>query len=192
MSGWWNTLTADLQVFYLIGIVSGAFLILQLLLMALGIGLDFDFDFESSDADVGFLSLRSLTAFFFAFGWTGVLMKQGGYGTPASVIVSLVVGTAVFFLVAWIWRRFARMNESGSIDYRNAVGNNGTVYIPVAADRSGPGKVEVMVQGRMRVIDAYTNAGEELPARSRVKVTGLVDPTTLLVEPLQKAPEGTR
>lgn len=184
MADWWNALSGDLQVFYLIGIVSGAFLMLQLLLMALGIGLDFDIDFDSSDVDVGFLSLRSLTAFFFAFGWTGVLMKQGDNSTAVSVIVAVVVGAAVFFVVAWIWRRFARMNESGSIDYRSAVGVNGTVYIPVGANRGTPGKVEVMVQGRMRVIDAYTTSTEDLPAKTRVKVTDVVDPTTILVEPL--------
>ncbi len=184
MTEWWNALTGDLQVFYLIGIVSGALLILQLVLMTLGFGLDFDLDFDSSDADVGYLSLRSLTAFFFAFGWTGVLMKQGDNSTAVSVIVAVVVGLAVFFLVALIWRRFARMNESGSLDYRSAIGVNGTIYIPVAANRSEPGKVEVMVQGRMRVIDAYTTSGEDLPAKTRVKVTDLVDPTTVLVEPL--------
>lgn len=184
MADWWNALTGDLQVFYLIGIVSGAFLMLQLVLMTLGVGLDFDLDIEGSDADVGFLSLRSLTAFFFAFGWTGVLMKQADNSTATSVIVAVVIGLAVFFVVALIWRRFARMNESGSIDYRSAVGVNGTVYIPVAANRAGPGKVEVMVQGRMRVIDAYTTSGEDLPAKTRVKVTDVVDPTTILVEPL--------
>ena len=184
MGDWWNTLSGDLQVFYLIGIIAGAFLVLQLVLMALGVGMDFDFDFETTDADMGFLSLRSLTAFFFAFGWTGVLMKQGDSSTAVSVIVAVVVGLAVFYVVAMIWRRFARMNESGSIDYRSAIGVNGTVYIPVGAHRAKPGKVEVMVQGRMRVIDAYTTSAQDLPAKTRVKVTELVDPTTILVEPL--------
>ncbi|MCY3785244.1 MAG: hypothetical protein OXG47_00755 [bacterium] len=184
MGDWWNALAGDLQVFYLIGIVSGAFLMLQFLLMAIGVGMDFDLDLEGGDSDVGFLSLRSLTAFFFAFGWTGVLMKEGENSTTLSVVVSLIVGLAVFFLVALLWRRFARMTESGSIDYHSAIGVNGTVYIPVAADRSKPGKVEVMVQGRMRVIDAYTTAPTELPAKTRVKVTDVVDPTTVLVEPL--------
>ncbi len=185
MGDWWNALTGDLQVFYLIGIISGAFLMLQFLLMALGVGMELDFDLEGGDADVGFLSLRSLTAFFFAFGWTGVLMKEGDNSTTASVVVALVVGLAVFFLVALIWRRFARMTESGSIDYRSAIGVNGTVYLAVAANHSKPGKVEVMVQGRMRVIDAYTTAAEDLPAKTRVKVTNVVDPTTVLVEPLR-------
>lgn len=184
MGEWWNALTGDLQVFYLIGIVAGAFLMLQLVLMALGVGLDFDLDIESTDAEVGFLSLRSLTAFFFAFGWTGVLMKQGDNSTAVSVVVAAVIGLAVFFIVAWIWRRFARMNESGSIDYRNAVGVNGTVYLSVPANRTKPGKVEVMVQGRMRVVDAYTTAAEDLPAKTRVTVKEIVDPTTVLVEPL--------
>ncbi len=184
MSEWWTALTGELQIFYLIGIIAGVFLVLQLVLLAMGIGLDLDMDFASEDTGVGFLSLRSLTAFFFAFGWTGVIMREADRSTTASVIVAAAVGLAVYLAVALFWKRFSKLNESGSVDYKNAVGETGSVYLTISANRSNPGKVEVMVQGRLRLIDAYTESDDPIPTKSRVKIVEVVDPSTVLVEPI--------
>ena len=184
MAEWWDSLTGDLQVFYLIGVISGLFLALQLVLTAFGADTDIDADAgDSGGSTVGFLSVRSLTAFLFAFGWTGAIMKQGDHSTPVSVAVAIAAGTALFFVVAVIWRKFATLDEDGSVDYRNAVGSKGNVYLPISADRSGRGKVEVTVQGRLSVVDAYTTSTVDLPSRTRVTVTAILDPTTVLVEP---------
>ncbi|MCY3891700.1 MAG: hypothetical protein OXF65_00205 [Acidimicrobiaceae bacterium] len=181
MGDWWQSLTGDLQIFYAIGFIASFFLLMQLVLLAFGIG--DDFEVGEDDAGGGFLSIRSLIAFAFAFGWTGVLMKQGDQSTVLAVVVALIVAFAVFLGVGFLWRSFAKLGESGSIDYRSAVGKHGTVYLTIAANRGGPGKVEVLVQGRMRVIDAYTEDDDDLPPPTRVEVIDLVDPGTVLVAP---------
>ena len=181
MGDWWQALTGDLQVFYAIAFISSFFLLVQIALLAFGIGADVDIGDE--DPSSGFLSIRTLTAFSFAFGWTGVLMKQADRSTAASVGVAIAAGLAVFLAVGLLWRSFAKLGESGSVDYRSAVGGHGTVYLTVGANRSKPGKVEVMVQGRMRVINALTESDESLPARTAITVVGVVDPSTVLVAP---------
>ena len=181
MGDWWQALTGDLQVFYAIAFISSFFLLVQIALLAFGIGADVDIGDE--DPSSGFLSIRTLTAFSFAFGWTGVLMKQADRSTAASVGVAIAAGLAVFLAVGLLWRSFAKLGESGSIDYQSAVGVHGTVYLTVAANRSKPGKVEVMVQGRMRVINALTESDENLPAQTAITVVGVVDPSTVLVAP---------
>lgn len=181
MGDWWQDLAGDLQIFYAIGIIAGFFLLLQLVLLAFGVGADMEVG--EDDSSGGFLSIRSLVAFAFAFGWTGVLMKQADRSTVLAVVVALVVAFAVFLGVGLLWRSFGKLGESGSIDYRSAVGKHGTVYLTIAAHRGAPGKVEVLVQGRMRVIDAYTEAAEDLPPPTRVEVIDIVDPGTVLVAP---------
>ena len=179
MGDWWQALTGDLQIFYAIAFISSFFLLVQIALLAFGIGADVDIGDE--DPSSGFLSIRTLTAF--AFGWTGVLMKQADRSTAASVGVAIAAGLAVFLAVGLLWRSFAKLGESGSIDYQSAVGAHGTVYLTIAASRSKPGKVEVMVQGRMRVINALTESDESLPAQTAITVVGVVDPSTVLVAP---------
>ncbi len=181
MGDWWQALTGDLQIFYAIAFISSFFLLVQIALLAFGIGADVDIGDE--DPGSGFLSIRTLTAFSFAFGWTGVLMKQADRSTALSVGVAIAAGLAVFLAVGFLWRSFAKLGESGSIDYQSAVGAHGTVYLTVAANRSKPGKVEVMVQGRMRVINALTESDESLPAQTAITVVGVVDPSTVLVAP---------
>ena len=65
----------------------------------------------------------------------------------------------------------------------NAVGSHAKVYMAVGPRMQKPGQVEVMVQGRLRVVEAMTKADHVLPPQSRVKVVDLIDPTTVLVEP---------
>ncbi len=54
---------------------------------------------------------------------------------------------------------------------------------------SGPGQIEIQVQGRLRVVQAFTRAERELGNHERVRVIELMDETTLLVEPLAGAPK---
>ena len=46
----------------------------------------------------------------------------------------------------------------------------------------------MLVQGRLRVVQAFTRAERQLGNNERVRVTDLVDETTLLVEPLNGGP----
>jgi len=186
MGDWWSGLDGDLQVFYLIGIIAGAILILQLILLGLGVGFDADVDVSDGDfdADVGFFSLRSITAFFFGFGWTGVIALESGASTLVATLIALAVGLGMFVLVALIWQQFAKLGESGSLDYAHAVGVTGSVYLPIAANRSHPGKVEVMIQGRLSVVDAYTESDMEISSQTRVRVTEVIDQSTVMVEPI--------
>lgn len=186
MGDWWGDLAGDLQVFYVIAIVASVFLFFQLILLAFGFGFDTDVDLDGGDGDfdVGFVSLRSLTAFFATFGWTGVVMIEAEQGTTVSVLVALAAGLAMFFVVGFMWQAFARLQASGSVDYANAVGGTGSVYLPIGANRTRPGKVEVMIQGRVMVIDAYTAHDEDIPSKTRVRVVEVIDPSTVLVERL--------
>jgi hypothetical protein len=188
MGDWWTGLDGDLQVFYLIGIIAGAILILQIILLAFGVGFDADVDVSDIDgdfdADVGFFSLRSITAFFFGFGWTGVIAIESGASTLWATLIALVVGLGMFVLVALVWQQFAKLGESGSLDYAHAVGVTGSVYLPIAANRSHPGKVEVMIQGRLAVVDAYTESDVDISSQTRVRVIATIDQSTVLVEPI--------
>jgi len=182
MFDWWGDLSGDLKVFYLIGIIAGLFLLIQLLLLTFGADLDADTDIDAVDGDFGFLSIRSLTAFFFGFGWAGVAAKEAERSTTSSILIGLGVGIALFILVGLLWRQFAKLGESGSIDYGHAIGQTGSVYLAIPGGRERPGKVEVMVQGRLSVVDAYTEAEEEISSKTRVRIVDTIDPSTVLVE----------
>jgi membrane protein implicated in regulation of membrane protease activity len=62
------------------------------------------------------------------------------------------------------------------------VGTIGTVYLRLPSD--GTGQVQVSVQGGLRIIDALVEGDEGLPTGTKVRVVGVRDSNTLIVEKL--------
>jgi hypothetical protein len=179
MEGWWSSLGTPLQVFYVIALASSALLLLQAFLALLGFEVDFD-----EGGEVGFVSLRTATAFFTGFGWTGIIALKAGWSLPAALLAAGAAGGAFMAAVFALMRGLYSLRYKGNVDYRNAIGAFGTVYLPVPGAMGGPGQIEVLVQGRLRVVPAFTRAPQRIPNRARVRVVDTLDAQTLLVEPL--------
>lgn len=180
VSIWWDSLSGTLQVFYGIALLSSALLVVQLVLMLLGLDVD-----GLDDADAGgVLSIRAVVAFFLGFGWAGVAAIRSGLSLFPTLIISTGVGGLFMGGVLLLMRMLYGLRYSGTLDYKNAIGNVGSVYLKIPAGMKSPGQVEVMVQGRLMVVQALTRSGEDLTRDTRIRVVDVVDQNTLLVEPL--------
>lgn len=193
MTDWWNGLGVQLQIFYAIGILSVLVLIVQALLLLVGVGghdvdvgaTDLHADALTGGADGGglhILSVRSVTAFFAGFGWAGAIATSGGLGIGLVLLVALGVGVVFMGLVYYLMRALFSLRDSGTLDYRNAVGVVGTVYMAIPPGQSGVGQVQIVVQGSLRTLPACTRGMSKLASNTRVRVIDLADAQTLLVE----------
>ena len=189
ITDWWESIGWGLQAFYAIAIPATIIMLVQTLLMM--IGGDADDIPDAGDADgsihddagLGLISARTVIPFFAGFGWTGVICLKNGLGMVAAVTIALAAGLALMFAVYGIMRALWGLRESGTLDYHNAVGAIGTVYLPVPPKREGSGQIEVMIQGRRTNAVAFTDADKRLENRSRVRVVEDLGSNTLLVEP---------
>ncbi|MFM2091416.1 MAG: hypothetical protein RLZZ127_1905 [Planctomycetota bacterium] len=188
---WWTTLDLARQVFLLIALVSTLVVAVQMVLQLVGFaGADMHMgDLGSGDAaehsaGVGFISVRTVTAFAAGFGWTGFTAL--GLGAPMwlAVVIATAVGGVLMMTLVWMMRGMLRLNSSGTLDYANAVGHVGTTYVTIPANRTGFGQIEIQVQGRLCTVQAVTRAASPLAPGTPVKVTELLDRTILVVEPL--------
>ncbi|MFK7851543.1 MAG: NfeD family protein [Akkermansiaceae bacterium] len=180
---WWESLNFDLQVFYGIAIIAMVALILQLI-MTLVFGMD-DMDLSADhDSGLGVFSVRSLTAFFTGFGWTGVILTKEGVSLPLTIFISLLVGGGLMLGIYVMMRSFMRLQSSGNIDFANAIGQTGTVYLTIPADQKAGGQVETMVQGRLVTVEALQKGSEPISPGDKIKIVDQVGSSTLIVEPL--------
>jgi membrane protein implicated in regulation of membrane protease activity len=99
----------------------------------------------------------------------GLILIDREVGTGGRVAASAGAGFVGMLGVGWMMRGLSRLQSSGSIDIRNAVGCRGTVYIPVPGAKTGQGKVTVNVQGRSMEFVAMTD-GEALATGTPVTV----------------------
>ena len=190
MIEYWQGLSPTLQTFVGIGAVSSLVLSIQMVLSMIGgemDGLDADLDLaEGGEGGAsGILSVRTIGAFFTGFGWTGAAMTEAKYGIGISTFVAVIVGSALLAMVFYLMAYLHSLRQEGTLDYSNAIGQVGSVYLPIPPSRKGLGQIEVMVQGRLSIVKAVTDHDKKIGNRVAVRVTELGDQQTILVEPLE-------
>ncbi len=193
MIDWWTNLEpSGMQTFVAIGIISSLVLFIQMLMVLAGGYLDVpDLDLDITDAGeggaTGMFSIRGIGAFFTGFGWTGASVLDMGGSLAVAIAAGTGVGLCVLLGFVLMMRWLHSLRDEGNMNYENAIGQVGSVYVPIPPNREGLGQIEVKVQGRVSTVRAISDHSERLENRVAVRVTGLVDERTLLVEPLKES-----
>lgn len=208
MLEWWNALELVQQILWVMAVPSTLILLLQIVLMCIGLGqgdgdigvdADTDTDFDAPDTDLDgdglpdesladhadglrMLSVRGIIAFFAVGSWCGLAAAELGAHPALSVGVALLCGFGALVLVAVLMRAMNRLQQSGNLDLRHAVGKQAQVYIRIP--ENGHGKVTLVFQERFEECDAVSKAAP-LAAGTAVTVIGLADEHTLIVEPVE-------
>lgn len=186
---WWTTLTPASQFYWTVAIGATALQFLLLLGVMIGGAPDLDHGADMSDSPgdlasgVKLLSLRALVAFALGFGWAGVLTLREGWPLFQATLVALASGTVFMGLVFGAMRLLYSMRDDGTLDYNNAVGLTGKVYVTIPPTRGGIGQVEILLQGRLVMAQAITEADRALHQNEFIKVTAIEGMTTLVVAP---------
>ena len=142
MIEWWHGLLLEKQIFYGIGIFSLALLLCQILLSFIGLDHHSDVSVGTDhDSGLGLFSVRTVTAFFAGFGWTGGILLNHGYSIFVAIAGGIGVGAVFLFATAFLIVNLLRLQGSGNIDYQNAVGTVGTVYTTIPAAEAGGGNL---------------------------------------------------
>lgn len=192
-SEWWNALGGASQIYYSIAIGSTIILVIQTALMLFGIeggdvdlDVDGDMDFDTDhDADgLGILSFRTVIAFLVGFGWIGALSIDSGLGMLLALIFAGLSGIILMFVVFWLMKTLSKLKSDGTMDFANAIGEVGTVYLPIPPNREGPGQVEVMIQGRLMVVQAFSGADTRIENQAKVRVIDVLGDNSLIVQPV--------
>ena len=112
----------------------------------------------------------------------GIHSSQSDVPPVISVIVAVLSGFIMMALVAILFHYLGKLQTSGNIDVRNAIGKSGTVYLTVPAKREGFGKVNVIFQGRYNEYEAVTDEDESLKFGTEIVVVGISGLDTLVVK----------
>ena len=210
MLEWWDSLGAIGRVFACVAIPSTVILFLQTILMLIGIGgselggdagdadIDTDLDVDSPDgifgggddtADSDFelddglrlFSFRGIIAFLTVMGWVGVLCVRLEVALPLTVLIAAVSGIAAMFAIALLFRLIYSLQSDGTEDIRHALGMSGTVYLRIPPERTGKGKVNLMLDGKLVEKEAVTDEYEVLNYGEQIVVVGISGQTELIV-----------
>jgi len=143
-----------------------------------------DADAEAAEGETALsfklLSFRSVVAGGTLFGWAGALYLYNGIPLGTALVYALAWACAGALIVAILMYLMRRLQETGTSRLATCVGQPATVYMDIPA--SGAGKVRTLVSGAVRFVPARSAGGKALKAGTPVRVTRLVNPSTVEVE----------
>lgn len=199
-----------MELIYLVcAIFGGAVLLLQFGLQLLGLTGDFldsdqggDLSGDGGDAggdwgdvdgdhahDGGIplfkvISFQTIVAAFAFFGIAGKAAGANGVQPTWTLAIAIATGLTAMYVVYYMASLLHRFNADGTVRIKRALGQPGTVYIPIPGGNVGVGKVQMTVQGRIMEFEAVTDDEERLPSGERVRVIEVIGPDTVKVERL--------
>jgi membrane protein implicated in regulation of membrane protease activity len=194
MLDWWNGMTLLEQILACIAVPSTLLLVIQLIMTIVGLGDDSDGDipddleddvsFDDADGDIGLrvFTIRGLTAFFTLLGWVGLSVSRTGAHAVISIMCGVLAGVVAMFLIALLVKYAMKLQDDGTLDYKNALGLSGTVYITIPAKRLEKGKINIMLQGHYMELEAVTDEDEDIKFGTEIVVIGLSGTNTLVVK----------
>lgn len=126
-------------------------------------------------------SIQSVLAFFMGAGWMGLACREEwGMDKMTSALAAAAFGFAMMFLNTWLMTKIKSLNSSSSNNMANAVGLRGRVYTQIPEKGQGMGQIELTVNGKQQILNAYS---EEKPIKSfaSVLVTDIDDSGNVVV-----------
>lgn len=187
LSVWWEGLSTLQKVHWGIALPSTIIFIIQLIMTLVGgDGDDFDTDQDGDfDGDHGdgmnIFSIKSVLSFLMFYGWSGLAaIEKGNIAWWGVSGISLVVGLVMMFFTAWLFFMLLKLQESGTMKISNAIGKEGEVYLTIPAKKKGNGKVQVIIQGGYKTLDAITEDTEDIMTGTFIEVVEVVNDTLVV------------
>jgi len=136
----------------------------------------------SGEADTSFraLSIQGITAFFMMFGLVGLaLSRQSGVGAAVSSVGGTLAGLITVWVIGRVFMSLGKMQSDGTLNYNNAIGKEGTVYLTIPS--SGQGQVNVAIQEQLQLCQAVAAEKSPISTGERVVVVDVIDGHILVV-----------
>ncbi len=166
------------QIFWSIAVVASLLLVI---LMVYSLFSEYN-ESENVSQDNGLFQLdaRTVLTFFTAFGWAAALIMRVDNSFQKALLYGILIGlvTALLTSVKGLPDWFASKSSKTFLE------STGKVLQSIPPHRAGIGKIHLDASRMSAEVNAVTQ-GRELPVGSPVRVIGMLDDETLLVEPIE-------
>ncbi len=189
MTDWYLNLELFSKIYWSIALLGSVIFLITMVSTFIGGDVDDIGDVDADiDADTGigfqFITFKNLVGFFTLFGWSGIACIDAGFSKPLTIIISVICGLIMMSIMAAMFFYMNKLNDSGTLDFKNSVNAIGEVYLTVGANRSSMGKAHVKIQGALRELDALTDASTDLKSGTVIKVKSVTENGILIIEQL--------
>lgn len=178
-------MTPALKIYWGLAIPFSLLFLSQLVISLLGGGDHDDVPDVDVESDHGiglqFLTLKNLAGFFTIFSWTGIAGTYVGWSQGLTLTMATISGFLMVGIMVGVMYLLMKMNANGTMKMAEAIGKSGEVYLLIPANRNSFGKIQIMVGGMLRTLDAVTDEEVDIPTGKHARVTNILDNNILVV-----------
>lgn len=120
----------------------------------------------------GIISFRTLVAAGAFFGLGGLAASSANWSWLLQLGTASVCGAVAMFAVHGLMKMLNKLGDDATVRIHKALGQEATVYVPIAARKERAGKVQIKMANRIMEYEAITE-GEKLATGSRVRVVAI-------------------
>ena len=184
---WFGALGWFEKIFWITSIIGSILFLVMMVMTFIGgvddVDGDMDSDFDADGGGFHFFTIKNLIAFFTIFGWSGIAALDYFPDNRIAVVgIATFCGILMMIIMATLFYLISKLNDSGTLDIKNAVGSTGDVYLTVGAKRASIGKVNVRIQGALRELEALTDEIEDLKTGTVIEVLDVTNNGILIVQ----------
>lgn len=107
-------------------------------------------------------------------------MSKTSFLLPSYLSLQTLSGMYIFERITTSYGNTFEYSLSLTFDYKNAIGETATVYIPCPPKDHGLGKVNVMINGQLREVTAINNGDELIKTGTQVRIIDLQGDTVVI------------
>ncbi|MEM8525806.1 MAG: hypothetical protein AAGG68_14290 [Bacteroidota bacterium] len=195
IENWWGELSSTAQMFWGIAVVFSVLGFIQFVLSLFG--LDFDGELEEQQkklriatseqeqqkSSYNVFSARNVIIFLAFFGWSNLLLLQGGKPLTISIIIAAIIASVAMIVVGYALYRFAKLARGENLDLNEILFTTAEVRVTIPANQTGHGKVKFYYGKILKEADAITSHITSLPTASTVRIIDVIDRNLVVVEP---------
>jgi hypothetical protein len=174
-------------ILWCIALLFSFLFVIQIIISLFIGGSDGDIDDMGDDGHgdaTQFFTIRNMIAFFTMFGWAGLTAYKSGLSNAWVIVIAVASGVSMVAILYFLMTRATRLRQSGTLQMKNAISQVGETYLRIPARRSGIGKIQVQVQGRLMELDAMTDDAEDIATGRPIKVVSTLNERILIVTSL--------
>lgn len=138
-------------------------------------------DEQGFDGGLRLFTFRGLVAFFSVMGWVGVICCTSGLPVAVSALIAVSAGLLAMVAIALLMKWLMSLQADGTENIRDALGVSGTVYLRIPQSRTGRGKVNAVIRGKLSELNAVTDEDRDIGYGEEVTVIGISGEDTLIV-----------
>lgn len=183
----WASLTPVEHVYWIIACGATVVLIVQTIIAFISgvdihTGSDIGAHHDIGGAHFQLLTIRNIVAFFTIMGWSGLAFNSFHFSLGLTICLSIFCGFLMMMATAVLFYILSKLQSEGTIQITQAKDEKAKVYLTIPPSRSGEGKIQVVMQGRIVEFNAITDDLLRIETGAMVEVVEILQQSQALVK----------